>query len=299
VKDIWTIAIACTVAATACGTEPSKSDGDDKAVPAVSATKPAPPAEKPAELPKGYNEKIEAATLADAAKWARAKPENVYGRKAMHIPGGGKTLFANGRMAIMTSSYEVPLNKVVAGLLVLLADDGYEVSDVKRDGPEKLSFLISPKGVHDGPPLGALAVLGSVPGQAATMGSLSLAFGQPDETVGDAPRNLVGTPVKAHWEYNGQMFAGKITKVYGKYAKINFNDGDVGWDALEALAPAFKPDPDPKDECAFKVGDKVNARWSKQKMSGTVDKTYFGLAHIKFSDGNKGWDECKAMSAKK
>ena len=87
----------------------------------------------------------------------------------------------------------------------------------------------------------------------------------------------------------------EITKVYGKYGKVAFSDGDIGWDLLDSMVPSQPPAADPTgDACTFKVGDKVIGKWSRDTMKGTVDKVYFGLAHVNFG-GNPGWDECSAM----
>ena len=278
-----------------CGSKDTSPEGTASA--ATEAPKPAP---KPVTLPAGFAEKIDDAVLAKAGPWARATPAKVPGRKGLHVPGGGKAMFASGQRTIATFNYDLSLEQTLAGVMVLLADDGYRVSNFTRASAEQVSFDAVPAAG-----LGALVVVSSPAGKTATSAGIGIVFGQPDETIADAPKSeapvksLVGSRVRAHWEDNGQYSSGKISKVYGKYGKVAFNDGDIGWDLLEAMEPSLPPAADPtSDTCAFKEGDKIVGKWSRDTMKGTIDKVYFGIAHIKFVGGNVGWNECAALKSR-
>ena len=110
----------------------------------------------------------------------------------------------------------------------------------------------------------------------------------------------VGMPVLAPWSRTGKMYGGSVTELYGKLAHVNFNDGDRGWALVEQCRPKGIPQPTPSDTCAFAVGDKVKAPWSRKKAmySGLVAETHGKLALINFLDGDKGWALCSEMRAR-
>jgi hypothetical protein len=110
----------------------------------------------------------------------------------------------------------------------------------------------------------------------------------------------VGAAVMAPWSRTGKRYGGHVTELYGKLAHVNFNDGDRGWALIEQCRPKGIPSPEPSDTCAFSVGDKVKAPWSRNKAmySGSVAETHGKLALINFLDGDKGWALCSEMRAR-
>lgn len=115
----------------------------------------------------------------------------------------------------------------------------------------------------------------------------------------DSPLKI-GTPVMAPWSRTGRLYGGTVSELYGKLAHVNFNDGDKGWALVEQCRPQGIPLPQPSDTCAFSVGDKVKAPWSRNKAmySGLVAETHGKLALINFLDGDKGWALCDEMRAR-
>jgi len=104
----------------------------------------------------------------------------------------------------------------------------------------------------------------------------------------------VGDKVKAPWSRSGNMYPGKVTAVYGKLARIDFDDGDHGWAELASLEPPGTPGSAPSDTCAVAVGAKVKAPWSRTNTlySGTASEVHGKLVHVKFDDGDHGWALC-------
>ncbi len=109
----------------------------------------------------------------------------------------------------------------------------------------------------------------------------------------------VGSVVKAPWS-GGGMYPGKIKTRYGKLAEIDFDDGDHGWTEVTAMQPAGTPQPTPSDSCAFAVGAKVRAPWSRtmSMFDGTVDQVHGKLVHVAFDDGDRGWALCSVTRAR-
>ncbi|HRG95173.1 MAG TPA: hypothetical protein PLR99_02920 [Polyangiaceae bacterium] len=103
----------------------------------------------------------------------------------------------------------------------------------------------------------------------------------------------VGAKVQAPWSRGG-MYQGKIKTRYGKLAEIDFDDGDHGWAEVTALQPKGTPLPTPADPCAFAVGAKIRAPWSRtmSMYDGVVDEVHGKLLHVAFDDGDKGWALC-------
>lgn len=109
----------------------------------------------------------------------------------------------------------------------------------------------------------------------------------------------VGDAVQAPWSRGG-VYPGKIKSRYGKLAEIAFDDGDHGWTEVTALQPKGTPLPTPSDPCAFAVGADVRAPWSRSMTmyEGRVDEVHGKLAHIAFSDGDRGWAFCSQVEAR-
>ena len=103
----------------------------------------------------------------------------------------------------------------------------------------------------------------------------------------------VGSVVQAPWS-GGGMYHGKIKARYGKLAEIDFYDGDHGWAEVTALRPKGTPLPTPSDPCAFAVGARVRAPWSRTMSlyDGVVDEVHGKLVHVAFDDGDRGWALC-------
>jgi len=111
------------------------------------------------------------------------------------------------------------------------------------------------------------------------------------------PPVSVGARVKAPWSRAGALFRGQVTEVYGKYAHIQFDDGDQGWALVTRLRPPGAPQPDPADQCTIAPGTKVSAPWSKTRrmFPGKLVDTYGKLGLVDFNDGDRGWAQCSQM----
>lgn len=111
----------------------------------------------------------------------------------------------------------------------------------------------------------------------------------------------VGTSVMAPWSRRGTMYGGVVGEIYGKLGYVKFNDGDAGWALLEKMRPAGTSQPDPAgDTCAFQVGSKVKAPWSRTRAmySGVISEVYGKLGRVDFLDGDQGWANCADMRAR-
>ena len=109
----------------------------------------------------------------------------------------------------------------------------------------------------------------------------------------------VGDQVKAPWSQTATMYPGKVAEIYGKLARIDFDDGDHGWAEIAKLDPPGAPQSAPSDACSIAVGAKVKAPWSKTNtlFPGTASEVHGKLVHVKFDDGDHGWALCKETKA--
>jgi hypothetical protein len=117
---------------------------------------------------------------------------------------------------------------------------------------------------------------------------------------GDPEEVSVGQKVQAPWSAKQNYYPGTVREIYGKLARIDFDDGDKGWVLVSAMDPPGKPKKDPsKSSSKFSDGDKVSCPWSQSGSfyPGKVSEVYGKLVHIDFDDGDKGWalaNKCKA-----
>lgn len=110
----------------------------------------------------------------------------------------------------------------------------------------------------------------------------------------DAEKADVGAKVQAPWSREQSMYPGKVTELYGKLARVDFDDGHQGWVLVDKLQPAGSPQPAPADTCSVANGDRVSAPWSrtKQMYPGKITEVHGKLAHVNFDDGEQGWALC-------
>lgn len=140
----------------------------------------------------------------------------------------------------------------------------------------------------------ALFVLSAVLG-IASPAPVSHARG-PDAAEARSSGVVVGSRVLAPWGRSGQMYPGRVGELYGKLAKIDFDDGDLGWAEVTRLRPAGTPKPTPQDPCNVRIGERVRAPWSRSGAlyAGIVAEVHGKLAKVDFDDGDQGWALCSA-----
>ena len=104
----------------------------------------------------------------------------------------------------------------------------------------------------------------------------------------------VGTRVMAPWSRTGHMYVGTVQALYGKLARIDFDDGDRGWAEVTQLRPSGTASRTPTDSCSVRRGEQVTAPWSRsgRMYPGVVSEVHGKLARIDFDDGDRGWALC-------
>ncbi len=102
-------------------------------------------------------------------------------------------------------------------------------------------------------------------------------------------------PVMAPWKGPGpkEMAPGAIVERYGKLAKIQFDDGGVGWARVAELSPKIPAGATPASNPSnhFVVGDSISAPYSAAKTMyrGKVGEVYGKLIRVDYDDGSVNW----------
>lgn len=289
-RAFWVISLAAALAGTVLGCDKKKDSDDGASEKKTSKGDDEEEAPRP-KLPAGFPDKPSEKALRSAAKWATKKPEAIEAIKGLRMPTGceGKAT-AIDTVTFYTCQYQdVTMEKALLGWLVLLAEDGWTISSFKRTN-DRPTFDIRKGDTQWG------SLVGAPKGKEDSTPNLTVVYGLGGKGLPAGKRELIGLRVKATWPKDGKAYGGKITRTYGKFGFVVFDDGSAEWEELEKMSPPQENDFEPSDDdCEFKVGDKVRAPWSSARSNlyrGKLDKAYKRLLHVKFDDGDVGWAEC-------
>jgi len=110
------------------------------------------------------------------------------------------------------------------------------------------------------------------------------------------PPSTVGSEVQA-LRADGTLASARIVELYGKLARVSFEDKTEAWQLAVELEPPATPASTPEDPCSVAPDDRIRAPWTltNTMYAGRVRETHGRIAEVQFDDGDRTWVPCDAI----